>query len=687
MRRASFKKFVYKKIISAMTMFAVATATAFSVPAGASAEEFEIAETTEITEITETTEESIETEEFVESCEPDVSVTITDIAEYAEYQEVNYEIGCDVTADTDVVGAAEDYYNLEYEVKYRQTDARSMLTYINEFRTGSDAWAYDQNGNKVYYNNLSPLVYDYELEKMAMQRAAEIVISWGHTRTDGTSCATIFNEFGYRWTARAENLAAGISTVKGTFEQWQETEDDYIGQGHRRNMLTSSCSRIGIACVEYNGTPYWVQVFARSTESNSYTAPIDAVTTVHSRLLGSYLSVVNIAISSSYVEVEANQSIEIPNINTSIYLTTTWNYWSTMCEVRPEYTFSFTDTSIAEIRDGKIYGLKAGSTQLTITALGKTCVMEVTVYSSQPAITTDVDGYRLAVLDGIAADLYIQLHSTADDVGYATLEVTTKASDGTKLNVKTYSGSEFTKSSELSSGLITYRAEYNVSITDISRTINVTLKYKGDEVYNSDFSVADYLYTVIGGSAVSQDTKKLCKALLNYGTAVQKYFGIDTNNLANSKLDAASKTIAPMDTQTISIYHNGNIEAAAGYELIQEIQEIGTSLILDNIGTLKLRYYFTIDDSYDGGLLVFVGNDVGYTDLGYCCYVDVPVSLGNLNYSTIGLLGDSGGQFKTNAVYLSVYGYMNAAYRQSNPNEELLELLAALYELDKCFTN
>lgn len=36
MRRASVEKSVYKKIISAMTMFAVATATAFSVPAGAS---------------------------------------------------------------------------------------------------------------------------------------------------------------------------------------------------------------------------------------------------------------------------------------------------------------------------------------------------------------------------------------------------------------------------------------------------------------------------------------------------------------------------------------------------------------------------------------------------------------------------------------------------------------------------
>lgn len=681
MRRASFKKFVYKKIISAMTMFAVATATAFSVPAGASAEEFEIAETTEITE---TTEESIETEEFVESCEPDVSVTITDIAEYAEYQEVNYEIGCDVTADTEVVGAAEDIYTVEYDVTFCQTECRNMLTLVNKLRTGSDAWYWnDDNKTKTECTGLSELTYDYQLEKVAMQRAVENAIYYSHTRPNGGVCWGAYGDLGYsRWGA-GENIAVGYASANAVYAGWEEADKNYSGQGHRRNMLNGNFNRIGIAGVYYNNRWYWAMELATSTSPIVYTEPNNSKTTVSAQIADSMIIDMSLTSSVQMISLEEGENTELPGVNCWIS-TGNWNRGSV---VRPSMQYTIADTSVAEIRGDKIYALKAGSTQLTITALGKTCVMEVTVYSSQPAITTDVDGYRLAVLDGIAADLYIQLHSTADDVGYATLEVSTKASDGTKLNVKTYSGSEFTKISELSSGLITYRVEYDVSITDISRTINVTLKYKGDEVYNFDFSVADYLYTVIGDNTVSQDTKKLCKALLNYGTAVQKYFGIDTNNLANSKLDTASKTIAPIDRQTISIYHNGNIEAAAGYELIQEIQEIGTSLILDNIGTLKLRYYFTIDDSYDGGLLVFVGNDVGYIDLGYCCYVDVPVSLGNLNYSTIGLLGDSGGQFKTNAVYLSVYGYMNAAYRQSNPNEELLELLAALYELDKCFTN
>ncbi|MCQ2526370.1 MAG: CAP domain-containing protein, partial [Lachnospiraceae bacterium] len=670
--------------ISAMTMFAVATATAFSVPAGASAEEFEIAETTETTEITETTEESIETEEFIESCESNEGITITDIAEYAEYHEANYEIGCDVTADTEVVGATADIYTVEYDVTFCQTECRNMLTLVNKLRTGSDAWYWnDDNKTKTECTGLSELTYDYQLEKVAMQRAVENAIYYSHTRPNGGVCWDAYGDLGYSWWGVGENIAVGYASANAVYVGWEEADKNYSGQGHRRNMLNGNFNRIGIAGVYYNNRWYWAMELATSTSPIVYTEPNNSKTTVSAQIADSMIIDMSLTSSVQMISLEERENTELPGVNCWIS-TGTWNRGSV---VRPSMQYTIADTSVAEIRGDKIYALKAGSTQLTITALGKTCVMEVTVYSSQPAITTDVDGYRLAVLDGIAADLYIQLHSTADDVGYATLEVSTKASDGTKLNVKTYSGSKFTKISELSSGLITYRAEYDVSITDISRTINVTLKYKGDEVYNFDFSVADYLYTVIGDNTVSQDTKKLCKALLNYGTAVQKYFGIDTNNLANSKLDAASKTIAPMDTQTISIYHNGNIEAAAGYELIQEIQGIGTSLILDNIGTLKLRYYFTLDESYDGDLMVFVGNDIGYTDLEYCCYVDVPVNLGKLNNSEIGLLGFSGGQFKTNTVYLSVYGYMNAAYRQSDANEKLLELLAALYELDKCFAN
>ena len=48
-------------------------------------------------------------------------------------------------------------------------EARSMLSLVNTFRTGKDAWYYStDNRTKVYVNNLKPLAYDYDLEKTAM---------------------------------------------------------------------------------------------------------------------------------------------------------------------------------------------------------------------------------------------------------------------------------------------------------------------------------------------------------------------------------------------------------------------------------------------------------------------------------------------------------------------------------------
>ena len=63
-------------------------------------------------------------------------------------------------------------------VQYGQTEARTILNMINEMRASStDAWYWNpDNTTKTYCTDLQPLQYDYDLEKTAMQRAAEIAI-------------------------------------------------------------------------------------------------------------------------------------------------------------------------------------------------------------------------------------------------------------------------------------------------------------------------------------------------------------------------------------------------------------------------------------------------------------------------------------------------------------------------------
>ena len=101
----------------------------------------------------------------------------------------------------------------EVECPYGQTNAREMLARINQFRTGNDAWEWDSSTQrKVYHTSLQPLTYDYELEKAAMQRAAEIVAYYGHERPDNSSYTSSYDDkFLSATNTGGENIAAMYS--------------------------------------------------------------------------------------------------------------------------------------------------------------------------------------------------------------------------------------------------------------------------------------------------------------------------------------------------------------------------------------------------------------------------------------------------------------------------------------------
>lgn len=145
-------------------------------------------------------------------------------------------------------------------VKYEQTEARKMLSYINNFRT-SKSWCWDESDTKkVTYPAVQKLQYDYDLEKSAMIRAAEISVYYEHTRPNGQSPFTTYTYYG----SAGENIAytEGFAlSAEHVFDLWKEENENYAGQGHRRNMLKSDFGAVGIACCYVNGRYYWVQEF------------------------------------------------------------------------------------------------------------------------------------------------------------------------------------------------------------------------------------------------------------------------------------------------------------------------------------------------------------------------------------------------------------------------------------------
>lgn len=188
-----------------------------------------------------------------------------------------------------LTASAADTTTITLEVKYGQTEARKMLDMINNFRTGSNAWEWNSsNTEKIYKKNLQKLEYDYGLEEIAMLRAAEIAVSFSHTRPDGSDCFTAKSKSGH--TSYGENIAYGynaLSTASSVFVAWQETDENYSGQGHRRNMLDEGFTQVGIGHAYVNGYHYWVQEFGNNPSGAAKTAAEDGYKTVKITALSS----------------------------------------------------------------------------------------------------------------------------------------------------------------------------------------------------------------------------------------------------------------------------------------------------------------------------------------------------------------------------------------------------------------
>ena len=77
----------------------------------------------------------------------------------------------------------------------------------------------------------------------------------------GSSCFTVFGQVGATGGNIGENIAAGYRTGSDVFTGWKEDNENFSGQGHRRNMLGKGFTKIGIAYFDKKGSTYgryWV---------------------------------------------------------------------------------------------------------------------------------------------------------------------------------------------------------------------------------------------------------------------------------------------------------------------------------------------------------------------------------------------------------------------------------------------
>ena len=289
---------------------------------------------------------------------------------------------------TAVTAWADSTENVDITVEYGQTEARNMLTTINNFRQGSEANYIDtDNVTTVNCSGLEKLTYDYELEETAMQRAAEIAVYYSHTRPNGGNC---FAAFPSGINSAGENIAYGYRTASEVFIGWKEDGLPYAQQGHRRNMLNSDFNCIGIGHVIYNGTHYWTQSLAK--RSSPYTTKPTA-------LDGKKKVTVNV--NSSNVEKAYAGNISMLSGETAdlpkVYFTnsnppkTEFLYVPTGGSI----TWTVSDPTKLVIEGDKVKAIGSGEVVLRTTAFGKDVTSKVTIATDISAAEIAIDSTNL----------------------------------------------------------------------------------------------------------------------------------------------------------------------------------------------------------------------------------------------------------------------------------------------------
>ena len=105
-------------------------------------------------------------------------------------------------------------------------------------------------------NGLAPLTLDSAISNVARIKSKDMSDNnyFAHQSPNYGSAGDMLTQFGIKWSAWGENIAAGQRTPEEVVNAWMNSE------GHRANILSPNFSKIGVGYVN-NGRPNWTQMF------------------------------------------------------------------------------------------------------------------------------------------------------------------------------------------------------------------------------------------------------------------------------------------------------------------------------------------------------------------------------------------------------------------------------------------
>ena len=266
--------------------------------------------------------------------------------------------------------AAAEPVTMTIDVTYDYEAARELAEILNGYRTSGDAWLLDYSGNRVELGELDELILDDNLTAAAMQRAAELSVNFDHTRPDGTMCISISPDI------MGENAGIYYAGAGDMFTAFAEENQDYSGQGHRRNMLSGRYTHVGIGAVVINGQHYWIMEF--SAGEPTYTPETGATETTATISINAEKmnQTVELQFAEDKAQAELGGQSELPVVQVVMKNKSTGRVKS---RGRTEASWQSADPSVASVDGGVLTGKKLGSTTLTATANGMSISIPVEV--------------------------------------------------------------------------------------------------------------------------------------------------------------------------------------------------------------------------------------------------------------------------------------------------------------------
>jgi hypothetical protein len=295
-------------------------------------------------------------------------------------------------------------------------------------------------------------------------------------------------------------------------------------------------------------------------------------------------------------------------------------------EKKPDVTVKY---GYATLQQGTDYtveysnNVKAGTATVTIKGTGIYSGTVSKNFEIKEALYT-VYGYQVVINGNFDLKYYIDLSKEAANDTDAYIEF--KVGDRIQK----------VKQRETSNGHYVYTCE--VPVAQIGDKVTATLHYKDKSYALTQYSVKDYLNTIVQNKDKKEEYGKagdIASAILNYGARAQIYFGYKTDSLVNSALsDAEIKKVDSILAQdiknAITNKESGNLEnndfKYYGDSLVCK-SDTGMKLYFENKNSLSLKeiekkYDISVKDckkqvskSINGNMICITINDLNATEL------------------------------------------------------------------------